>query len=276
MESLVKAEKVRVETRVELYYEIHGAGYPLVLISGCGGDILNWTEIVPILSKHYKTIIFDNRGIGRSEVTFGDYSTRQFAEDMAALLDYLKVEKAHVLGWSMGGMIAQEYALAHPEKIDRLILCATAAKYSMKHSFVFWTWLEMLKQGDTAAVASWMMTWCFSEDFFQNPEIIAQTRAAFMNPPYPPTVEGFSGQIAALTTHDRRGQLGDIKAPTLVFGMDDDGSFHVKEVEALAKEIDGAELKIVEGGHALQLEKPQEFCNVVLEFLQKREREGEN
>ena len=276
MESLVKAEKVRVATGVELYYEIHGAGCPLVLISGCGGDILNWTEIVPILSQNYQTIIFDNRGIGRSEVTVGDYSTRQFAEDMAALLDYLEIEKSHVLGWSMGGMIAQEYAIAHPEKIDRLILCATAAKYSMKHSFVFWTWLEMLKQGDMAAVASWMMTWCFSEDFFQNPEIIAQTRAAFMNPLYPPTIEGFSGQIAALTTHDRRGQLGEIKAPTLVFGMDDDGSFHVKEVEALAKEIDGAELKIIEGGHALQLEKPQEFCEVVLEFLQRRKREGEN
>ena len=171
-------------------------------------------------------------------------------------------------------MIAQEYTLANPERVDKVILSATAAKYSMKHSFVFWTWLEMLKQGDTAAVASWMMTWCFSEDFFQNPEIIAQTRQAFMNPPYPPTVEGFSGQITALTSHDRRGQLSDVKAPTLIFGMDDDGSFHVKEVEALAEEIGGAELKIVEGGHALQLEKPQVFCDIVLEFLQ-REREGE-
>lgn len=257
-----------------LYYEIHGEGEPLLLIAGCGGDITNWSEIVPILSAHYQTIIFDNRGIGRSEVTPGDYTTKQFAEDAAGLMEFLKIEKAHILGWSMGGMIAQEMALGFPEKIDRLILCATAAKYSMKHSFVFWTWLEMLKQGDLAAVASWMMTWCFSEDFFQNPEIIAQTRYAIMNPPYPPTVEGFAGQIAALTSHDRRGQLREIKAPTLVFGMDDDGSFHVKEVKALAAEIDGAELKIVEGGHALQLEKPELFSGVVLEFLQ-RKREGE-
>lgn len=269
METLVKAGKVRVANGVELYYEIHGAGNPLVLISGCGGDILNWAEIVPILSQHYQLIIFDNRGIGRSEVTPGDYSTVQFAEDTAALLDYLKIEKAHFLGWSMGGMIAQEFILAYPERVEKLILCATAAKYSMKHSFVFRTWLEMLKQGDLAAVANWMMTWCFSEDFFQNPEIVARTRAAFMNPPYPPTIEGFAGQIAALTSHDRRGQLGEIKAPTLVFGMDDDGSFHVKELKSLAKEIGGAELIIIEGGHTLQLEKPEEFSHVVLEFLQK-------
>lgn len=253
-----------------LYYEIHGAGEPLLLIEGCGGDITNWTEILPILSKDFQVIIFDNRGIGRSEVTAGNYTTKQLADDAFGLLEYLEIEKAHVLGWSMGGMIAQELVLAHPEKIEKLILCATAAVYSPKHSFVFWTWLEMMKRGQAETVADWMMTWCFSEDFFRNPEIVAYTRESFLNPPYPATLEGFAAQIAALTSHDRRGQLGEIKSPTLVFGTNDDGSFHVKELEALAKEIDGAELKIIDGAHTFQLEKPKDFSSVVIEFLQRQ------
>jgi 3-oxoadipate enol-lactonase len=107
---------------VNLYYEIHGRGDPLMMIQGWGIDITGWETIVEPLSKMFQVVVFDNRGTGRSEATPGDYTIHQLADDAAALLDHLKIENAHVLGWSMGGMIAQELALAYPNKVDRLSL----------------------------------------------------------------------------------------------------------------------------------------------------------
>lgn len=136
-----------------LYYEIHGGGAPLLMIQGWGAEISNWQNVIEPLSKNFKLIIFDNRGMGRSEVTPGDYTTRMLADDAAALLDHLQIPKTHVLGWSMGGMIAQELALAYPEKVYRLVLPATTAKVTEQSSFVAWSLIEAIKrQEDATAV----------------------------------------------------------------------------------------------------------------------------
>jgi pimeloyl-ACP methyl ester carboxylesterase len=119
--------KIKVND-LEVYYEVQGEGNPLVLIAGYSGTSQWWKEITPILedlSKHYKTIAFDNRGAGRSSAPPGDYSIRKMADDVAGLLDALHIPRAHVLGYSMGGMIAQELAINHPGKVGRLILAST-------------------------------------------------------------------------------------------------------------------------------------------------------
>ena len=107
----------------ELYYEIHGEGAPLVLIMGIGYDASLWGLYqVPALSKEFQVIVFDNRDVGRSSKANGPYTIADMADDVAGLMDGLQIKRAHMLGISMGGMIALEFALRHPERVDKLIL----------------------------------------------------------------------------------------------------------------------------------------------------------
>src|SRR5712691_9994017 len=110
----------------KIYWEEHGSGDPLLLIMGLGASLEAWDRIAPTLATRYRTILFDNRGVGRSDVPSGPYSLEMMADDAAAVLDAAGVEAAHVFGASMGGMIAQELALRHRARVRRLILGCTS------------------------------------------------------------------------------------------------------------------------------------------------------
>ena len=112
---------------LDMYYEVAGSGEPLLLIMGLGADLNAWVRQTPVLSTRYRTVTIDNRGVGRSSKPPGPYSTAQMADEAAGLLDHLGVERAHVLGVSMGGMIAQEVALRHPRRVGTLTLVCTYA-----------------------------------------------------------------------------------------------------------------------------------------------------
>jgi pimeloyl-ACP methyl ester carboxylesterase len=110
---------------IELYYETHGAGLPLVLISGLGYPLWQWHKMVPFLAQHFQVVTFDNRGVGQSDKPAGPYTAQMLAADTAGLLDALGIEKAIIVGHSMGGFVAQAMALDFPEKVEKLILCST-------------------------------------------------------------------------------------------------------------------------------------------------------
>ena len=110
---------------IELYYEIHGAGQPLVLISGLGYPLWQWHKMVPFLAEHFQVITFDNRGVGQSDKPAGPYTAQLLAADTAGLLNALGIEKAIIAGHSMGGFVAQAMALDFPQKVAKLILCST-------------------------------------------------------------------------------------------------------------------------------------------------------
>ncbi|MDD5762816.1 MAG: alpha/beta hydrolase, partial [bacterium] len=104
-----------------MYYEEHGSGFPLLMINGLGSDHLEWLHQVPAFEARFRVIVFDNRGTGKSGVPPGPYTTAQMADDAAALLRFLGIVQSHVLGVSLGGMIAQEVALRHPDLVDGLV-----------------------------------------------------------------------------------------------------------------------------------------------------------
>jgi pimeloyl-ACP methyl ester carboxylesterase len=121
--------KVKVND-IQIYYEVKGKGYPLVMIVGCGANLEAWDpRLIEGLSKHFKLVLFDNRGAGRTDLSKGEYTIRLFADDTAGLMDALGISRAHVLGISMGGMIAQELAINYPEKVSKLILCSTCSQF---------------------------------------------------------------------------------------------------------------------------------------------------
>ncbi len=112
---------------VNLYYEMHGDGPPLLLVMGLGGNLAMWDpELIDALAQRFRVVAFENRGTGRSDKPDRPYSIKMFADDAAALLGTLEIPRAHVVGASMGGMIAQQLALDHPACVDRLVLCCTA------------------------------------------------------------------------------------------------------------------------------------------------------
>ncbi|MBE9047522.1 alpha/beta fold hydrolase [Pleurocapsales cyanobacterium LEGE 10410] len=251
-----------------LYYELHGKGDPLLMIQGWGADVSNWQDIIEPLSKNFQLILFDNRGMGRSQVTPGDYTTRLMADDAAALLDYLQISPTHVLGWSMGGAIAQELALAYPEKVDQLILSATSAKFSEKCLFICRSQIAAVERQEMATQVNWNLSFCFSEAFFTNPVRLEEVRGSVFNPQYPGTLAGVISQFAAVAAHNTKGKLGAIASPTLVIGAEEDGLISINNLKNLADEIKNSELKILPGSHMYHVENAIAFSKAVTEFIQ--------
>jgi 3-oxoadipate enol-lactonase len=266
---------------VELYYEEHGAGAPLLCIMGFATDSNGWLLQVPEFSKHYRTIVFDNRGVGRSAKPTGAYTIHEMADDAVGLLDHLDVDGAHVLGLSMGGMIAQELVLRHPHRVRGLVLAATfpepdvATEEQRKILFT--------QMGGSITEAGEMridFTAMNPMLFFQNmlPLVFS---AAFIEKELPKLLEIFSGsiqygfsieailgQLQAIMAHKATDRLAQIAAPTLVLTGDADRLISPANSDVLAEGIPGAKLGRLPGGtHGFNFEMPDRFNRAVLDFL---------
>jgi len=167
--------KVKVND-IQMYYEVKGEGFPLVMIQGLGGNLEGWDpRLVEGLSKHFKLILFDNRGAGRTDLSKGEYTIRLFADDTADLMSALGVPKAHILGISMGRMIAQELTINYPQKVSKLILCSTSSQpsYSKEGSRV----LEAMSRSSIEELTKLILSFPFALDYpkdllKQNPVVV--------------------------------------------------------------------------------------------------------
>ncbi|HEY8518349.1 MAG TPA: alpha/beta hydrolase [Candidatus Binatia bacterium] len=267
---------------VELYYEEHGSGDPLLLIMGLAADSQAWMFQIPDFAQRYRTIAFDNRGVGRSSKPPGPYTIHGMADDAAGLLDFLRIPRAHVVGVSMGGMIAQELALRHPEKVRGLVLACTYPEpdsdVEERRRFTLHQFGGTLDESGTMKVdVSTINPMLFLQQLLPavfNQEFIERELAKLMQIFGGALQWGFSmeailGQVSAVMSHRTTDRLRNIKSPTLVITGDADRLVPPANSDILAREIPGAKLvKIPGGSHGFNFETPEIFNREVLAFLE--------
>jgi 3-oxoadipate enol-lactonase len=252
---------------VELDYERSGAGPPLLLIMGMSGTALHWGEpFLEELRADFDVIVFDHRGVGASTPLEGSITIAQMAADAAGLLDALGLEQVDVLGISMGGMIAQELALSHPERVRTLTLGCTQCggeDSALMTPEVFSKLAEAMLSGDRERALRAGFEVNISPAAAQaDPALwprmlaIAERRAV--------AVPVVMAQIQACTAHDTSGRLHELRMPTLVIHGTEDLMLPVQNAAAIAKRIPRAELEILDGtGHLFFWEHPQRSAELV-------------
>ena len=266
---------------IDLYYDVAGSGDPLLLIMGLAADSRAWLFQVPDFARHYRTLTFDNRGVGRSSKPAGPYTIHEMADDAAGLLETLDIAPAHVVGVSMGGMIAQELALRHPQRVRSLVLACTFpepdADVEQQRQF------SVSQFGGQISATGEMQIDVQALDplqFFQHllPRVFNQS---FIDAELPKLIQLFSGaleygfsleailgQVQAVMSHRTTDRLHRITVPTLVLTGDADLLVPPANSDILARHIPGAKLITVPGGsHGFNFETPAVFNGHVLEFL---------
>ncbi len=252
-----------------MHYVEAGAGDPLVLIMGFGGDHLAWGFQMPVFAEHYRVIAFDNRGAGQTDQPDHPYTTRQMAGDTVGLMDALGIERAHVLGVSMGGMIAQEIALNHPDRVRTLQLhCTYARPDGYTRARLAAARVERTTLSREDAIRSGF-SWFFARGTYnERPEFVeAILRNALANP-HPQSITGYVRQGDAVLAHDTLDRLAAIRCPTLVSVAAEDILVPPRFSREIAARVPGAELRMIEGaGHVYFWERPDAFNALCLEFL---------
>ena len=261
-----------ISNDIELYYETHGEGQPLVLISGLGYPLWQWHKMVPFLAQHFKVITFDNRGVGQSAKPAGPYTAQMLAADTVGLLDALNIEKAIVMGHSMGGFIAQAMALDFPQRVTKLILCSTnfggphhvpvTAEAMKVLTDVTSDALTRFKNGLGVSTApGWVE---------KNPEMIEEwVTWRVANPIEPVHYQaqmaiglGLLPEAAAFEN-----KLQKITVPTLILFGAHDKVVPPANADLLAKQLAGSQIRIFpDAGHFFPLEVPEAASNAVVEF----------
>jgi 3-oxoadipate enol-lactonase len=266
------AERLAASGDVRIAYEVLGSGPALVLAHGLGYARWGWEPVAGPLADDFSVILFDNRGIGASEIPPGPYSARAMAEDLVAVLDDAGCERAHIVGTSLGGMVAQEVALGWPERLDRLVLACTTP--GGPHAFplpkaTVHLLLEAPSLPPEQALRRFVENALALETPVTRPELLEHIVARRLESP--PNPAGWHAQAAAGTSFDALDRIDSIGAPTLVLHGTADRVVDPRNAPLLAERIPGARLELLPGaGHLFFWEQPEWFLRHVREFLDGR------
>lgn len=247
---------------VRIWYQETGAGAPVVQIHGAGFGHFNFATATPILSKSFRCIDFDMRGYGQSERPFQRYDMEVWADDVAGLMDHLGLRSAHIHGTSMGGMVAQQFALDYPYATASLVLADTVAGLPAGAEAVVREQLRFIEDNPMHAVATARITNAFSDavDPVMRGHMIEQVALL--------EKQHYLRAARAVFGFSVTARLAEIAAPTLVIAGEAERTLPLPLIEDLAARIRGARLVRIPGaGHISNLERPQEFNRAVLEFL---------
>ena len=250
-----------------LYFERHGAGFPVLFVSGLGGFGSFWQDQVAAFAKRFEVVTHDHRGIGQSDPSRLPYTVERLAADVVALMDALRIDRAHVVGHSTGGAIAQVLAIEHPHRLATVVLSATWTKADAYFRRLYTLRKDLLQRlGPSAYLQAATLflypSWWIARNNERLRQAEARELASFA------TAEIVASRIDAILAFDRTEDLSRIKTPTLVVGAEDDIVTPAYFSEELARLIPGAEVKIFpRGGHFFTQVRGREFNNAVLPFL---------
>lgn len=250
---------------LDIAYDIAGDGDPVLLIMGLGMDATAWALQVPAFAERYRVITFDNRGAGRSTHPTGPYTTEQMAGDALAVLDAAGAERAHIVGVSLGGAIAQRLALRAPDRVRSLVLASTWAGPSAWRTRLRAVQLELAGVSREALIRL-RLHLVFSPPLFeQKPELIDLIERSMTDGGA--SLAGYLAQLDAAEEHDVRARLPDIAVPTLALAGRRDILVPPELTEEIASAIPGARFAAFDSAHAIQFEEVERFNRTVLEFL---------
>jgi 3-oxoadipate enol-lactonase len=253
---------------IDINYRLEGNGpETIVLINGLADDLETWIlQMDDLLGAGYRVLRFDNRGVGHTSKPEGPYTSRMLADDAKTLVDELGLRDVHLMGVSMGGMIAQEYALNYGGDLRTLTLACTYAAPGPFCSRMFAMWHDMAPVNGVPFIMRDVTLWAFTVPFFEEREDEAKEFEAEMAA-MDMSVEAYLAQLHVIQTHDTTGRLDQISTPTLVLAGEQDILIPVSLSKRLQEQIPGADWATTKGGHACMWEHPGEFNRTYLEWI---------
>jgi 3-oxoadipate enol-lactonase len=264
----------RTKDGVELYYEVHGSGEPLLLLGGVMMSAASWAAHVPVLSRHVRLILLDMRDQGRSGRMRGEYPLDIHVPDILALFGELEIERAHVMGVSYGGQVAQRFALAHPERVRTLILANVNYYITNLLAEIGKAWEVAANLNDGERFFQLAVPFIYSRAFYaKHLEALHQRQAMFKNTLTREWFEGFvrlchSAMAFRLTKED----LGRLLMPTFLLAAEEDQLTPLRVMEEMYEAIPHCEFVSLPGaGHGACLERPGDFMTAVIGFLVKHQ-----
>ena len=257
-------------SEVQIAWERHGAGPPLLLIHGLGYARWGWEPVLPGLAEQFDVILFDNRGIGESDAPPGPYTAAEMADDAVRVLDEAGVERAHVVGTSLGGMIAQELALSHPERVDRIVLACTTPGGPNAHPMPQAT-VALMAEAATlepaVALRRFVENALAPATVAERPDLVDRIMAHRLATAQQPAA--WAAQAAAGATFDAFDRLGALAAPAFVQHGDEDVVVDPRNADLLVERLPDAHLERLPGtGHLFFWEAPERFVSSVSAFLE--------
>jgi pimeloyl-ACP methyl ester carboxylesterase len=249
---------------------VAGEGNPVLMINGIGAPRSAWGLQVPAISARYRTITFDNRDVGETGPggEISEYTTDQFAHDAAGLLDHLGIEKAHIAGASMGGCIAQAFAVLYPERTQTATIICSWGTVEPRLDELWAQWEGLFRDRGPVEWSRTTWLWVFTHRAYEQPGFLEGLLNAARSAPNPQTLEMYLRQSRAARTHEFLDRLGAITAPTHVICGEEDIFTPPRYSIDLANAIPGARLTMMsEVGHGMFWETVDDFNNLILDFI---------
>jgi len=255
---------------IRIYYERAGAGTPVLFITGLGGDHQPWAPLAGQLKDQYECITFDNRGIGQSSRPASGYTMSDLTRDTIGLLEALSISRAHIVGMSMGGLVAQNIALQQPERVLGLVLLGSFAAGDARLNHVLASRKSMMKRMTRYEYFWAIAAWMFGLKSLERPAFIDGFAKMAASNPHPQSLRAFSQLVDGIAEFDNRAHLKEIRKPTLVMVGEQDILTPPRLSRALAEGIPGAELEIVPGvGHLCISEDTKGVADRLLRFFKR-------
>lgn len=252
---------------IRMHYDMRGEGGWIVAISGLlsNTETSQW-NLIPALTERRRLLLADHRGGGRSEVPDGPYTIAQIASDWLEIMNLLGIERAPILGNSMGGMVAAEIALNHPERVERLVLSCTTAGADPVMAMLLEHWYEVFELAGPETWARCVTLWATGPKFLNQHNEAVQ--AQLTNVPAAVSRTGYRGQTDAILSFAPKGRLSALRVPTMVIGGTEDRICRTERVQQLAAGIDGSHLVLLaDVGHLAQAEATAAYEHHLCLFL---------